>query len=324
VPMPRALPATALALALVPALPAAARAPEPAVVVAALEAHRDRHAAHPGDLPERLERRITAWQPAPPGFVLAGGEAPGEPAPYVMTHPAFTLVWRDGGVLLVDAGLTRAGAAEFGRPMDWLGGGPVRCGADPWAGLAAGDVGAAVFTHLHVDHVDGLGALCEPGRPIPVAPTPAQRTSDERFERAGLDALRDLTAAGCVRETTLGLVDPDSPAPALAGFPGVHRVAVPGHTPGSVLWVAFLHAPEAAQGLRSLVIAGDVVNHRAGYRHDIPKPWWYRRLLVREDDALQAAHRGLLARLEAAGFEILVNHHLEVDGGLPDGVDCGS
>jgi glyoxylase-like metal-dependent hydrolase (beta-lactamase superfamily II) len=93
-------------------------------------------------------------------------------------------------------------------------------------------------------------------------------------------------------------------------------VAVPGHTPGSQIVVGYLASPDGP--VRAVVIAGDVVNHEAGLRHDRPKPWWYRRLLVREDDALQARNRALLVRLARDGFEIRVNHHVPVPSGTAE------
>jgi glyoxylase-like metal-dependent hydrolase (beta-lactamase superfamily II) len=156
---------------------------------------------------------------------------------------------------------------------------------------------------------------------VPARISPEQEASDERFEAAGRDELQGLADAGCVRLEPFALdaPAPDALAPGLAGLPGLHRVAVPGHTPGSQLVVAFLRDGEGPP--RGVVLSGDVVNHRAAIRHDRPKPWWYRRLLVREDDALQAENRRLLARLQAAGFEVRVAHHVPVPEGT-EGVDC--
>lgn len=294
-------------------------APDPEGTLAALRSLRAAYERSPEALPVAFDHVLTAWQRAPRGLVLSGEPTPGEVDPYVMTHPAFWVTRADGGVLLVDAGLRPAEAASFARSMEWLGADAPRCGRAALSRIPAAAVQASVFTHLHVDHLDGLRALCEPGRPIPVRPSPEQLSSDERFEKAGREQLEAMEAEGCVVREPFALGEGDPAAPELAGFPGVHRVAVPGHTPGSQLIVVFLAAsPEPP---RALVIAGDVVNHRAGYRHDRAKPWWYRKLLVREDDALQAHNRALLAQLAQEGFEILVNHHLDAPSG-GSGVAC--
>jgi len=283
--------------------------------VAALGELRARAAQHPEGLPTHFEIRRTAWQTTPLRLVLAGGEAPGEDDPYVLTHPLFVLRWEDGRILLVDAGLAPEGGRRFGRPAELLGAEPAVCGDDAFAGIAPSAIRAGVFSHLHIDHVQGLGVLCAQGTPIPIRLSPEQRASKERYEVQGREQLDAWAEAGCVRPEPFDLTDPSSPAPGLAGFRGVHRVATPGHTPGSQILVAFVR--DGPNAPRAVVIAGDIVNHRAGFRLDRPKPWWYRRLIVREADALQTANRRLLARLDVAGFEILVNHDLGIPAGTP-------
>lgn len=281
--------------------------------VAALEALRDRWARDPSALPVSFETRLTAWQTAPRWLVLAGERTPDEEDPYVMTHPLFLLRWADGSLAVVDAGLSPDGARRFGRPAELLGAEATVCGEAPFAGIDPAKVRAVVFSHLHVDHLQGLGALCGDGAPLPVRVSPEQESSDERFEAAGREELMALVRSGCARREPFALVDEGGPAPGLAGLPGLHRVPVPGHTPGSQLVVVFVHDGDGPP--RGVIVSGDVVNHRAGIRHDRPKPWWYRKLLVREVDDLQEQNRRLLARLDAAGFEILVDHHLPVPEG---------
>jgi len=299
-------------LALLAAAPGA-RALEVEATVVALEALRSRWAGDPSTLPVEFETRLTAWQVAPRGLVLAGDRTPGEPDPYVMTHPLFLFRWADGSLVIADAGLAPEGARGFGRASEFLGAEATVCGVAPFAGIDPTRVRAAVFSHLHVDHIEGLGALCRDDAAIPARLAPEQEASDERFEAAGHEALLALIEAGCVRREPFDLVGEDA-APGLAGLPGLHRVAVPGHTPGSQMIVGFVRA--AAGPPRGVIVSGDIVNHRAAISHDRPKPWWYRKLLVREVDELQATNRRLLAQLEAAGFEVHVNHHVA----LPDGI----
>lgn len=287
-------------------------------VVETLETLRADAARSADALPVAFETRLTAWQEAPRWLVLSGDRTPDEVDPYVMTHPLFAFRWADGTRLVVDAGLAPDGARAFGRPSELLGAERTVCGADAFAGLDPASVRAAVFSHLHVDHVQGLEVLCGGGTRIPVRVSAEQRGSDERYEAQGRETLEALEAGGCVEIAPLATRG-GGPAPGLSGFPGIHRVAVPGHTPGSQLVVGFVR--DGAEGVRGVVVSGDVVNHRAGFRHDRPKPWWYRRLIVREVDALQARNRQLLARLDRRGFEILVDHHLEVPSGA-EGEAC--
>jgi hypothetical protein len=70
---------------------------------------------------------------------------------------------------------------------------------------------------------------------------------------------------------------------------------------------------------RRLALAGDVANAVDGIRHDVPKPFLYRLLLVPEDDARLGAVRRFLGHLEQAGFAVVPSHdglHLR-ELGLP-------
>lgn len=284
-------------------------------VVAELRSLRAIHTRSPEELPTRFDLLLTAWQTTPRGAVLAGDPTPDEEHPYVLTHPIFRFRWRDGRTLLVDAGLSPKEARSFGRTAGWIGADPIVCGARAFGEIDAKRVGATVFTHLHVDHVDGLRMLCGDGAVIPFRLSPEQRASGALLERSGRKRLEELAERGCVRDDGWAVTSDEVLAPGLVGFPGLHRVAVPGHTPGSQLLVGFVAVGEGPP--RGVVVVGDVVNHRAAIRHDRPKPWWYRKLLVREDDALQARNRALLARLAEEGFELLVNHHVPVPRGEP-------
>jgi glyoxylase-like metal-dependent hydrolase (beta-lactamase superfamily II) len=221
-----------------------------------------------------------------------------------MSHPAFVLEWADGRILLIDAGMRRDVAVDFGRPLETLGGaGPMTAhttAADA-LGAAAARVQGIVFTHLHSDHVDGVVALCaaRPASPLPAFMTVAQAERPNYTTRPGLALLDE---SGCVSKRILA----DEPLRAVPGFPGVAVVAAGGHTPGSEIVLARVRA---AGGVRLFAFAGDTVNHLAGVRHDVPKPYLYRKLLVPESDERQAELRRFLVALErGSGFTVLVSH----------------
>jgi glyoxylase-like metal-dependent hydrolase (beta-lactamase superfamily II) len=261
--------------------------------------------------------------------VVSGDPAPGEAERQPLTHALFVFEWADGRQLLVDAGLAPGEAADFGGPLEWLGAGPMRCNPPAWdlpepapgPGAPPAAARAIVFTHLHVDHTSGVRELCRGGQAAVVRLSPEQEATTERYERQGLAGLAEAERDGCVRRDAWRTAGAAGPVEALADFPGAYRVAVPGHTPGSQLVVGFVAAPGGP--VRGVVVAGDVVNHRNGFERDLPKPWWYRWLVVREDEDAQARNRALLRALAAAGFEILVSHHLPgaADGLAP--VPCG-
>ena len=222
-------------------------------------------------------------------------------AAYVMSHPAFALAWPDGRLLLADLGMEGEAAIDFGRPLGLVGAGPVEVGVDAATALgpAAGNVRGVLFSHLHVDHVQGVLALCRArqGAPLALLQTPAQA---ERGNYTTSPAVELAGQAGCLVPTRLD----DVPLAPVDGFPGVGVVAAAGHTPGSQVLLAILRSGGSE---RRLAFTGDVVNHVAGVRLDVGKPPSYRALVVPEWDERLGRVRRWLRHLEL-GFELVVAH----------------
>jgi glyoxylase-like metal-dependent hydrolase (beta-lactamase superfamily II) len=224
------------------------------------------------------------------------------------------LEWEDGRLLLVDVGMTRDGAAAFGGPIEMLSGGqPI----EPLGsvverlGNAADRVQGVVFTHMHVDHVGGIGDLCRALRHgLRVFMTQAQAEVVNYTTRPGH---RLLDAAFCVERVTL----PDGPSPLpIPGFAGVSVIAAGGHTPGSQIVVAQV----GRDAPRPYTFVGDIVNNIDGIVHDVPKPRAYRWLVVPEDGPRQSELRKYLRLLrDEQGFTMLVSHdQLDLErGGIP-------
>ena len=139
------------------------------------------------DAPVRLSVINTASQAMPRAAVLDPDRDPHPDDPYVMSHPSFVLEWKDGRLLLVDVGMTREGARAFGRPLEWLGGAQPM---DPHGSAAAALGNAArrvkgiVFTHLHTDHVGGIGELCTSLNTLRVPMTDWRQSSTPRQVRS--------------------------------------------------------------------------------------------------------------------------------------------
>lgn len=253
--------------------------------------------------PVRLWVVNTASQSMPRSAVLERRDDPDPQAPFAMSYPAFLLQWADGRMLLVDAGMTRDAAVEFGRPAELLiGAGPVAPlgSVGERLGSAASKLQGIVFTHLHSDHVGGIADVCRvsahPVR-VPMSPAQAQRTN---YTTA--PSLRLLTAAPCVR---LDLLRDGSLLP-VPGFPGVFIIPSGGHTPDSQIVVVFVGGPD---GPRRYAFIGDLVNDIDGIEHDLPKPWIYRALIIPEDDTRMAELRRYLRGLrDQDGFTLLPSH----------------
>jgi glyoxylase-like metal-dependent hydrolase (beta-lactamase superfamily II) len=257
------------------------------------------------DLPVHVLVVNTASQRLPRAQVLDPDRDPTPDRPYEMSHPSFRLDWADGRKLLIDVGMEPDAAIAFGRTLEFAGAAPI----EPHGSLV-GQMGpealqgalGLVFTHLHTDHTQGIGALCaaREGAPIRLFQTPAQAERRNYTTRPGA---AQVEAAGCARVERL----PELPLAPLPGFPGVGVIWAAGHTPGSQVVLAAVRGPG---GVRRLAFAGDVANAIDGIRHDVPKPLLYRLLIVPEDDGRLGEMRRFLAHLEQAGFDVVPSHDL--------------
>ncbi len=267
------------------------------------------------DLPIKVSVIETAHQPMPRSSVLDPNRDPKPQAPYVMTHPAFVVEWSDGRLLLIDTGLTRQGAIEFGDLIQRFGGaGPIEPLKTTAAALgdAAARVKGVVFTHLHIDHVDGLRELCpRVGHGVKVFMTAPQLDVWTFTTSEGMRVVED---AGCTERVRIG----GQPLLTLDGFPGVGVIAAGGHTPGSQIVAVAVQDPSGSPKL--YLFAGDTTNAIDGVREDISKPLLYRMVMVPEDDdRLGELRRYLHAFEKDYGFTVVVSHdggHLK-DVGLP-------
>jgi len=255
------------------------------------------------DRPVRLSVIHTATQLMPRSAVLNVDDDPHPNEPYSMTHSSFVLEWADGRILLIDTGMSREQALNFGWPLETFAGAapmhPLLSVADRLAERRA-QVQGILFTHLHTDHTGGIVELCQgAGHDIPVFMSEAQHDRPNHTTKPGLEQVQE---SGCGRPQRLApqtLMD-------VPGFPGVFVLDAGGHTPGSQLIVASVAAPD---GPHAFVFTGDIVNHIDGVRLDVPKPLLYRLLVVPEDDDRQSELRKYLRELnEARGFAVVVSH----------------
>ncbi len=270
------------------------------------------------DLPVRLTWINTASQRMPRAAVLEPELDPNPDAPYVMSHPAFVVEWQDGRIFLIDLGMDTATAMDFGLPNEMV------VGASPMephkpASARLGEnrsrVAGVGFTHMHVDHTDGLDKLCDdlgprgPGQePIALFQHHNQIAQVNHTTRG---AKARVQQASCTELRTLGF---ESGLLEVPDFPGLYAIPAAGHTPGSTLWVVQLRTfPGGSEGVhddvQTWVITGDVVNQFQGVEYDLPKPRLYSLLVVPEnDDRLSQVRRFLEKLSRKPGVQLLVNH----------------
>ncbi|MBM4335171.1 MAG: MBL fold metallo-hydrolase [Deltaproteobacteria bacterium] len=255
------------------------------------------------DLPVSLSWLNTASQKMPRSAVLEPSLDPTPDASYTMAHASFVLEWSDGRIFLVDAGMDRDAALDFGKPLELL------AGAEPMVplGSIAEKLGASLqrveaiaFTHEHADHTQGVAALCRlHTKPLRLI---QNRLQFEQSNYTTRGAQKQIAEAPCLeREVAEG-----GPLFAVRGFPGLAFFAAAGHTPGSQVFVAHVRG---SAGVRTYLLTGDVVNQIDGVRGNIPKPRLYEMLVVPEAPERLDALRRLLAELERDhGASLLVSH----------------
>ena len=238
--------------------------------------------------------------------------------------PAFVLEWSDGRRFMIDTGMDRETALEFGR------GSEIAFGASPARalGTVAEQMGEALepvaglaFTHLHHDHTQGIVALRtkRPGL-LPVFQTPFQfavrnYTTDMGF-RFIAEVMESETAKGCGVPTELAatIVSDRAPSPAfypIPAFPGLVAVAAGGHTPGSTIFLARV-------GRQHFLFTGDITNSHPNLIENRPKSKIYSRFIVPEfPERLEKLRRWARDFDAREDVTAVVSHDQGVLEGLP-------
>lgn len=226
-------------------------------------------------------------------------------------HTVFLVEWANGNVFMIDAGMDRETALEFGSLLQTLLGaeeGAVFHGTVPdLVGKDTSRVTGVGFTHLHIDHVQGLLAFCE-------ARGEGARVYQTSWQ-AELHNFNTVESAGLVEDSCLrpGNLSGEGVMP-VDGFPGLGVVALGGHTPGSTLFAI-------ASGDQLWLLSGDTTNTKADLLSNTGKGFLYSYLVVPENTARTEVLRKWLAALDANDdMSVVVSHDLgDVAGsGIPE------
>jgi glyoxylase-like metal-dependent hydrolase (beta-lactamase superfamily II) len=229
----------------------------------------------------------------------------------VIAHSVFLAAWPDGSLFEVDTGMDAAAAVAFGELLGRLSGG----GEVTTLGSVPEQIGGAVrrvrglgFTHLHIDHTQGIEALCAAG------PAPGARVFQGRPQATLRDPNTEegaaLVASSCFERALAG----DEGLLTLAAFPGMALIPAGGHTACSTMF-AF-----AVDG-HVWILSGDITNTREALIANRGKGFLYSGLIVPEDTRRTEQLRRYLAALDAEDdISVVVSHDLDAlrAGGLPE------
>ncbi len=218
-----------------------------------------------------------------------------------LAHTTFVVEWGDGKLFLVDLGMDEANAIEFGELFEML------RGADPAVvhGTAASILGDDVnrvngvgFTHLHVDHVQGIETICATQiNQVLVLQTPDQRTKQNIHTAEQAELLKN---SDCVRQLEVSNAQSVSDY-----FPGLGIYPLGGHTPGSTLFAVAIQD-------KLWLLSGDTTNSKSKLLNNQGKGWVYSYLMVPEHVDRTAELRVWLAELDQQeNVTVLVSHDLQ-------------
>lgn len=229
-------------------------------------------------------------------------------------HDVFLVRWADGRTFMIDAGMDRAAAAEFADLLKLMWGaedGRFRGDVAAQLGDAIEQVQGVGFTHLHIDHSQGVVPFCAargPGASVYQTRWQAEEHNFNTTEGA------EIVEASCLapRAITGGALM------RIDDFPGLGVVALGGHTPGSTLFAV----PVAGH---LWIFSGDTTNTKAAILEDTGKPFFYSFLAVPENTARTAELRRWLAALDAEeDMTVIVSHDLPdiATSGMPEHVNA--
>jgi glyoxylase-like metal-dependent hydrolase (beta-lactamase superfamily II) len=218
----------------------------------------------------------------------------------ILTHSVFVIEWQDGRLFVVDTGMDSATAIEFGKPLESvLGAEPAISHGDVAELLGDGieKVAAIAFTHLHIDHTQGIVPFCHTrGGGV----TAYQTTWQSELHNFNTDEGANLISSSCLAHRILdgeGILTMDD-------FPGLGIVAIGGHTPGSTLFVVPIDDT-------LWLLSGDTTNSKELMLSNTGKGFIYSYLLVPENTARMQALRLWLSRLDAKdNIKVIVSHDL--------------
>lgn len=264
-------------------------------------------------VPAHLQvREVTPSLPKVADFLSLRSDAGPQRVSYVLTssqklergqisHISVLLEWADGKMFMIDAGMEPAAAMDFAellKKLDSSAGDATVLGAiGDLIGPDVQRIQGVGFTHLHIDHTQGISAFCRVRGQGPVV---LQSTAQANLHNFNTNEGATMVAESCLQQRTF---NGDS-LMSFSDFPGLAAFSLGGHTPGSTLWAVALRD-------KVLLFSGDITNDKASIDHDKPKPVLYSYVLVPENvDRTAELRKWLLTLDKNQNISIVVSHDL--------------
>ena len=215
-------------------------------------------------------------------------------------HTVFVVEWANGDLFMIDAGMDVPTAIKFGRLVETtLGAGEATSHGtiSDLLGEAVARVEGVAFTHLHIDHTQGIVPFCAArGK----GATLFQTTWQTDLQNFNTTEAEEIIESSCLSRNGIGsegLISVD-------GFPGLGVAALGGHSPGSTLFAI-------AVGGHLWILSGDIANSKADLISDTGKGFLYSYVMVPENTGRTEMLRGWLTGLDAeSDMTVLVAHDL--------------
>lgn len=224
-------------------------------------------------------------------------------------HSTFVVEWKDGKILLIDLGMDKKAAVEFGKLLETALGADkaVSHGNIPdFLGRHMDRVKGIAFTHLHVDHVQGVEAVCAFGLRSIVSLHTTDQMTKHNFGTE--DQFKLLANSSCVEQRKMSENSHMS-----EDFPGIGIFPLGGHTPGSTLFAIPV-------GNMLWLISGDISNTRKDLHENRGKGWIYSYFFVPEYAVRMEKLRLWLSDLDKEqDIKVIVSH--DVNALIESGMD---
>ncbi len=218
-----------------------------------------------------------------------------------LAHTSFLIEWANGNLFMIDAGMDATGAAEFAELIASISGGSEA----QFFGTIGEQLGSHInrvkgigFTHLHIDHTQGVTAFCNSrGAGTNLLQTDLQRDEHNFNTTEGAE----IVEKSCLSRSALE----GSSIQTNDAFPGLGIVALGGHTPGSTLFAVSVKD-------HLWLFSGDTTNTKTDLRQNNGKGFLYSGLLVPENTGRTEDLRLWLKGLDTNDdIDVVVSHDLE-------------